>query len=267
MIGGFSNLIPGSRVLNYSKPANAVAPLNRYLEGWWMMTPQTSGRNTVPDFSGRSNNGTLYTSAWYSGLTRPGGSGGSFDPISGFSYVDLPTPKLPAATLVTVSGWFYRHATSVQVGSGSGTTGTDYVTAIWYTDGNFYGDSGNSSYWSVAQAGTGWLHWVISFNGAGAANSDRFKVYFNGVLQTLSFTGTSSTAIPSTNTSWRLGQDQIGRYSAGRYDDHRVYVGKAFDASEAMQLYQASRTGYQNERPWPFHFDNEQIGGMSAMGL
>ena len=41
-----------------------------------------------------------------------------------------------------------------------------------------------------------WDHWAYVFDGAGAANADRLKLYKNGVNQTLTFTGTVGATLP-----------------------------------------------------------------------
>lgn len=48
---------------------------------------------------------------------------------------------------------------------------------------------------SIVADGATWQHWVAVYDGAGAANADRLKIYLNGVDQTLTFAGT----VPATN--------------------------------------------------------------------
>ena len=49
---------------------------------------------------------------------------------------------------------------------------------------------------TVAAAG-GWYHIQCAYNGAGAANADRLKIWVNGVAQTLAFSGTIDATLPT----------------------------------------------------------------------
>jgi len=50
-----------------------------------------------------------------------------------------------------------------------------------------------------------WNHWVMVYNGNGSSNSDKVKFYFNGVAQSLSFTGTIPATTDSNTASFIIG--------------------------------------------------------------
>jgi len=62
-------------------------------------------------------------------------------------------------------------------------------------------------------------HVAVVFDGSGAENGDRLKVYVNGSLQTLTFTGTVPATIPSTTSPFKLG----GANFEGILDEFRVW--------------------------------------------
>jgi len=59
-------------------------------------------------------------------------------------------------------------------------------------------------------------HLVIIYNGAGATNADRLKIYLNNVLQTLSFTGTIPASLLDSTAALCFGLNIVG--GAAEYD-------------------------------------------------
>lgn len=80
-----------------------------------------------------------------------------------------------------------------------------------------------------------WNHLAFVFDGTGAANTDRLKLWVNGVQKTLSFTGTIP-ALPGDNT----GACYIGTFDSnvpntflkGTVDDLVIITGRALTQSE-----------------------------------
>lgn len=78
-----------------------------------------------------------------------------------------------------------------------------------------------------------WNHVVMNYDGAGAANADRLKIYINGVLQTLAFTGTIPASIGDNSAPLMAGAlSTPGSYFAGRIDDIVMASGRTFTTSE-----------------------------------
>ncbi|MBL7795696.1 MAG: HYR domain-containing protein, partial [Saprospiraceae bacterium] len=77
---------------------------------------------------------------------------------------------------------------------------------------------------SLMTAGT-WYHVAFVFNGAGATNADRMKIYVNGNPQTLTFSGTIPTTTPMTTVNALLGCRALGvRHMNGTLDEVRLWT-------------------------------------------
>lgn len=84
-----------------------------------------------------------------------------------------------------------------------------------------------------------WVHIASVYDGSGAANADRQKIYINGVAQVLTFAGT----VPSTlgdagATSYELMGNASGQgvgFGNGRCAHHKVWVGTALTPAQAAQ--------------------------------
>lgn len=90
----------------------------------------------------------------------------------------------------TSAGWGVQTSGSV--------SGGDEV--LFYTTATTYGYTT-----STAMVAGSWTHVVCVFNGAGAANADRLKVYTDGVNRTLTFAGTVGATIPDVAHNFRIG--------------------------------------------------------------
>ena len=56
-----------------------------------------------------------------------------------------------------------------------------------------------------------WYHFAVVYNGGGATNADRLKMYINGTLQTLTFSGTVPSTTPvATGSRFTIGQEYSG---------------------------------------------------------
>lgn len=87
---------------------------------------------------------------------------------------------------------------------------------------------GGNTYWNICNGAntygskeglvsTGaWHHFGLVFDGAGATNADRLKGYYDGVEQTLSYTGTIPATTPSTSAAFQIGY--VNEWD-GRIDD------------------------------------------------
>ncbi len=69
-----------------------------------------------------------------------------------------------------------------------------------------------------------WHHVAMVFDGAQTGNANRLKLYFNGALQTLTFSGTVPTSTGSDSTPLLIGKYTEGSaYLSGATDDVRIY--------------------------------------------
>lgn len=85
-----------------------------------------------------------------------------------------------------------------------------------------------------------WTHLAVVFNGAGAANSDRLKLYVNGKPQTLVFTGTVPSTLTDSSASLQFAYNTSvgGQVFAGLMDEVAVF-NTALSASTVLQHYTA----------------------------
>jgi hypothetical protein len=71
-----------------------------------------------------------------------------------------------------------------------------------------------------------WYHVVATYNGGGATNADRLKIYVNGSASTITFTGTMPTSLSATFSSgnWRIGErDLLGSPWLGNIDEVALF--------------------------------------------
>ena len=105
----------------------------------------------------------------------------------------------------TTSAWFKQNSIDVFAFLfGSYVTAGNWLGVYTFTDGNLYvhfKSSGVDAYgyfdYSSVVSASAWFNLAIVFDGSGASNSDRLKVYVNGSNQSLSFTGTIPTSTVS----------------------------------------------------------------------
>lgn len=133
-----------------------------------------------------------------------------------------------SATEATIQAIISRTSTTHSVAGGfsagaSAPPGSRF-SFIWFTDANIYVSCGNAVYGSCSLAGTGAHAIAIVFDGAGGSDADRLKLFVDGVQQTLTFSGTIPTSLPSVNP-YTVGKDSSDRYGGGTHDEHFVTAG------------------------------------------
>jgi hypothetical protein len=80
--------------------------------------------------------------------------------------------------------------------------------------------NGSLDFGSIARNFTGWNHYLMTFDGSQTGNSNRLKFYWNGVNQTLTFSGTipATTSNNAANEAFRIGRLQVGNlWSTGDF--------------------------------------------------
>ncbi len=80
-----------------------------------------------------------------------------------------------------------------------------------------------------------WQHLAIVFDGAGAANADRLKMYLGGVAQVVTYTGTVPAALYDSSDIVRVLSESTTGGIDGRMDDI-VWVKRALSPSQVAQL-------------------------------
>ncbi len=223
----------------------------------WVPSRDTSGNGTttLTDLAG-SNNGTLAnfaltgsTSNWVSDTANGGVRALDFD---GTNDVVLPliVTAINNAAAISISMWVKRNSLNAFCGfyqvQGAG-VGTGRTQLAMWDDGNMYlsvEPNGSNAFGSFATNDTNWHHAVLVFNGSLTGNSNRAKIWFDGVQKTLIFSGT----VPALTNSANTHECGIGLaffegrlHGASRMDDIRVFS-QAIDSSDVALLY-ASGSG------------------------
>jgi trimeric autotransporter adhesin len=92
-----------------------------------------------------------------------------------------------------------------------------------------------------------WYHVVWVYDGSGANNAAKLKIYLDGTQKTLSFTGTIPTSLQGPTTDVVLGRfTGIGNYWSGRQDAVGLWS-RALTSTEDTTLY---NSGAGLEYPW-----------------
>lgn len=233
-----------TRQIDYRNPVSN-SPLNRGLVSWWLALPQRMGGGRIIDLCSKGNHATLTNGpTWRSAAGRNGGFG-SLNFVGGSSQYAPTTLSVASLTNFTLSAWVRRTATNdlVYIASDTGTISGNLVQVGFYSDGLCY-YTADGNFLTISSNVSTWLHFAYCFNGSLGTDALRNAFYINGVSQSPS--GTS----PATSTSASAGNLVIGRrtaspvYTNGNIDDVR-FMTRTLSADEVVQLYNDSRTGYQ----------------------
>jgi len=156
---------------------SALSPVN-----WWRMGDNDSGTGTtITDQGSGSNNGTLTNGPTFSPAVPPGYSIRSVDFDGTDDFLSIgDTSAIDSATVLSFSMWCKIDSVS---GNGylfgAGTSTTDGIWLVPYSDGNMYfsARNGASGYVYISNPSTGqWVHILAVFNGASP------KLYVDGSL-------------------------------------------------------------------------------------
>lgn len=101
----------------------------------------------------------------------------------------------------------------------------------------YVSDGSGDTYGSVS-AGlvvSKWYHFAFTYDGAGTGNAGRLKVYINGVLQTLTFTGTIPAASGNPTTLLSIGSKNAASTYFSGYLDGIIFInGRALTQDEVI---------------------------------
>lgn len=267
--------------LNYGQLVNRACHLNDGIVLRLQVLPQRGKGNTWFDDSGKSNHGTLTGGpTWGGAMGRPGGLGSlNLDGVD--DYVDCgDIPAFDSQTYLSVFAW--ARITTQDGRISSIVHKQDTVTAAkrWSlspsqpTIGDdddilvLLGSDGNNAY-GYTSAGilplNTWTHVGFVFDGTGAANADRLKIYVNGLAASVTYNATIPASTADQDGSLWFGRYPGQQYFPGQIDDMRILT-RACSASDVTAIYQDSLRGYNktlNRVQSRAAFD--QGGGAAAM--
>lgn len=197
----------GPRLIDLGNPV-ADHHLNERdtLVSWWAAMPNAQGYKLF-DLMGRYDGSWTGTPSYTQDL-----AGSPAIQTSTGNYVtagDL--TEIEGGSYLTVSvGAMWRTLTASNPALFSKTSAGQDIDLLYLSGTNiFCRVGGDAAYGYAAVIVTGrWQHWTMVFDGTGAANADRLKLYLDGAPVTLTFVGTVGTTVP-TNA---IGAN-IGRYS------------------------------------------------------
>jgi hypothetical protein len=186
------------------------------------------------------NNGPTFVS---SGVSSSILFDGSDDYVSGPNLLN-------GATKATLCGWVKRSSTSSQISFGV----LDYpnlptdkrIEIVWYSDGNLYGEVGNTQndWVNTTQTvnNTNWHHISFVYDGTQPTNTTKVKLYFDGVLKTNAGSAGTIQSSVSTTGPMVIGRRNTG-YNSGNISTVQFYNRNLSDA-EILQNYNAQKSRY-----------------------
>ena len=126
-------------------------------------------------------------------------------------------------TNFTLAGWINYTGGATLQSFGFGSSGFNNTCIGWFPTSTrqiyFVVANGSNTNAYVAKNVTGWHHAAFTFDGSQTGNSNRIKIYFDGVNETATFSGTipSATSNNAANEAIRIGQDVNGNFGSGQY--------------------------------------------------
>lgn len=152
--------------------------------------------------------------------------------------------ELTSTGAFSISCWFAQDVLDVRGAiftkgvNGSGAS----ISVYSFTDGNLYIEYNGGSirarfdYSTVVTAGT-LAHMVMVFNGGGANNAARLKVYIDGSEQTLTYFGTIGTTTGANTNDFIIGGNTVSSYNFdGIIDEFGIWE-RALSSSDVSSLY------------------------------
>jgi len=154
-------------------------------------------------------------------------------------YLDNTTKSLNGLTKFSVSLWFAEAATPASRNHLFGTPNEDVSLQVRAADDSVYFLFGASIYAYTGAnkiTGTAYHHIVAVYDGGGATNPDRLKVWVDGVAESLTFVGSVPTTISAT-TGLSVGKVTGDYYVKGQLDELSYFEGWALSAADVAALW------------------------------
>jgi len=226
----------------------ASAGIPAEMVSYWKLD-ETTG-TTATDYVG-THDGTLKPPLSEPTWTTSGQVNGalSFDGID--DYVDCgDITELNSASGFTVLGWYkddniVGHNRHFDKGDGldHDISGATYSSRLYIEVGN---GANSYAYWSgyssVISSGE-WYHTAFVFNGSGATNADKAKIYVNGVERSLSFGGGSMPSSTADLTGYPFTISKAVNPWDGDIDEVAIF-NRALSAIEILDLYDKGLAGH-----------------------
>ena len=161
--------------------------------------------------------------------------------------------SLVSATNFSVSGWFYFDSVAnfQTLFSYGGDTGTDqFCFNVMISGGNiqfavaFNLVDNNSRYVksSSSPSTATWYHVVCTYDGSETGNTNRAKIYIDGVNVTTTGSGTINSTTTASTGTFNIGwQEGSTRYMTGKIDEVAVFD-YTLDSDQIDEIYNATST-------------------------
>jgi hypothetical protein len=227
--------------------------LNSGLIGHWTFDGKDMTTGAVVDKSGNGNGAILVNSA--TSTSRTEGKIGQAIKLDGVDdYVEMGRlQSTEGAAQLTWSFWAYPHVLQnadiflskgsifsdaswqINMTTGGGCTNGNQILVYIPTTADDGGTYGCAAAGSIAA--NQWTHYAVVFDGGATGNSNRLKIYMNGVASTLDYGGTIPASIVTSSSNARVGRNSgsSGIYE-GVIDDLRIYS-RALSAEEAKAVF------------------------------
>jgi hypothetical protein len=258
-------------VLNLANPVNRAAPLNRGLTAWWLALAQSSMVPSWFDLGTRKLRAAAGTALPSRVGARRMSGHSSLAFAQNANYMEVAdNPALDLESNCTIAFWIYVRSyvdgsILSKFANGTSSTGTE-MRGVRIDGASLYVTEENSNRLNLATWVTigGWHHVCL------AIASDKSLIgYVNAQSRA---TATTAGTFFNTAHPLRIGAPQATFFNSYEksanflLDDLRFY-NRAISASEVGRLYNASRTGYQQElnwldRPWLMGVPDVAPGGM-----
>lgn len=194
------------------------------------------------DGSGNGHNGTVYGATLTTDRKGYANSAYSFVAASQ-QYIDFGVLPLASLTSISISCWIKAASgKDLLIGrlSTNGAINTYGAYVERYSDNKIYIGVRNGSIRDLGYSDpsvNNWIHVVMVFNGSGATEGDRLKLYVNNQnVGTFSGAGSVPTTVDNQNYSFIVGKYYGSTYCNGSMDDIRVY-NRALTTAEILALY------------------------------
>lgn len=210
---------------------NPASDLSRGLTDCW---PLTNGGGTTPNIARKAAGGT-WSGVPVRGISPYGGGQLTFVAPACVDCGTLPLPD--AVTQFSMGMWCRRTASNSVMALGKSISGTSATYFIFYNDGNVYVQTSSNfstNYGQFASNVTTWVRALMVYDGSQATDLLRLKFYLNGVLQSLSITGTVPSTSASIAANFKIGRSDVdGLGGDGDCSDAMVW-NRALTATEAV---------------------------------
>lgn len=208
---------------------------------------------SATDSSGQGNTGTLNGSMTDSDWVN-GKRGKALDFDGTNDYVDLGSSKTYISSTAPFSTSFWFNAESspntYSVILGLKTDLTNQLQIGYSSDSNFdfhvifSGQGAGSGVFSNLPSANEWHHGIITFDGVDYQATGSYKIYIDGVSQSLTSASSSGGATNANAIGWRIGGVSTN-YFKGKIDDVRIYD-RVLSSTEVAALYNETSAKFQS---------------------